>query len=97
MMMISSESNSERAGLLSRWSRFLAGLILLSAFAGFFMSGYTPPGVFGEVLRHNQTCDIDASPLLYSEVEHMAQLEEGVRLMREAARKTVTPGPILQP
>ena len=63
----------------------MAGLVMLSAFAGFFRSGYAPPGVFGEVLRHNQACDIDASPLLYSEVEHMASLEAGVRQMREAA------------
>ncbi len=79
------------AGRLNRWGRFLAGLILLSAFAGFFMSGYTPPGVLGEVLRHNQACDIDASPLLYSEVEHMAALEAGVQLMREAARRQAGP------
>lgn len=74
-------------GALNRWTRFLAGLIMLSVFAGFFMSGYAPPGVFGEVLRHNQGCNIDASPLLYSEVEHMAQLEDGVRQMRETARR----------
>lgn len=72
---------------IKRWGRFLAGLMLLSAFAGFFMSGYTPPGVFGKVLRHNQACNIDASPLLYSEVKHMAQLEQGVRQMRAAARE----------
>lgn len=72
--------------VVKRWFSFLAGLILLSAFAGFFMSGYSPPGACGEVLRHNQACNIDASPLLYSEVEHMAQLERGVRQMRQAAR-----------
>jgi len=60
---------------------------MLSLFAGFFMSGYAPPGVFGAVLRHNQTEGIDASPMIPSEVEHMAALERGVRLMREAARR----------
>lgn len=77
---------------LARWGRFVVGVILLAFFAGFFMSGYTPPGIFGEVLRHNQAEGIDASPLLYSEVAHMAALERGVRLMREAARRHRTGG-----
>jgi len=49
---------------------------------GFLMTGYTPPGIAGEVLGHNRRLDIDASPLFYSEVEHMADLEAGVRQMR---------------
>ncbi|UCC78493.1 MAG: hypothetical protein JSW64_09415 [Candidatus Zixiibacteriota bacterium] len=69
--------------LLKRWIRFFAGLIILVLMVVFFGSGYTPPGAFGEVLRHNQTCSIDASPLFYSEVENMAVLEEGVRELIE--------------
>jgi hypothetical protein len=83
----------------TRWVRFVIGLTGLALFAAFFMSGVTPPGVFGEVLRHNQTHDIDASPLFYSEVEHMQALEEGVRQMRrraalrkEAAKSVQTAG-----
>ena len=68
------------------WLKFLSGLVLLSAMILFFASGYTPPGVFGEVLRHNQANDIDASPLIYSEVENMAELEEGVQKLRRDAR-----------
>ena len=64
--------------LKARLIRFAAGLLMLVAFAGFFMSGYTPPGIAGEVLRHNQLMQIDASPLFYSEVEHMAELERAV-------------------
>jgi len=69
------------------WARFLLGLIMLAATVLFFSSGITPPGICGEVLRHNQANHIDASPLLYSEVGHMAELEEGVRQLREAARE----------
>jgi hypothetical protein len=68
--------------------RLIAGLVVLSAIVYFFASGYSPPGVFGEVLRHNQAEDIDASPLLYSEVEHMSDLEYGVRVMRERAKSS---------
>jgi hypothetical protein len=68
-----------------RWLRFAVALIVFAGFTGVFMSGVTPPGVCGEVLRHNQTHDIDASPLFYSEVEHMSVLESGVRAMRRAA------------
>lgn len=81
------------SGVSQRWLRFLIGLIGLVLFGGFFASGYTPPGVFGEVLRHNQACDIDASPLFYSEVENMAELEQGLRLLLEdAARENPSSG-----
>ena len=64
------------------WLRFVVGSLVLALLIGFFMSGYTPPGVCGAVLRHNQAEDIDASPLFYSEVEHMSELERGVRKLR---------------
>ena len=62
-----------------RWVRFLIGLTALALFIAFFASGYSPPGVLGEVLRHNQQYDIDASPLFYSEVENMQELEAELR------------------
>lgn len=61
------------------WLKFGVGLVVLSAPVTFFVSGYTPPGIFGEVLRHNQAHDIDASPLFYTEVENMPELEQGVK------------------
>jgi hypothetical protein len=67
------------------WVRFLVGLIVLGSCIAFFASGYTPPGVLGEVLRHNQQHDIDASPLFYSEVENMQELETGVAELMGAA------------
>jgi CDP-diglyceride synthetase len=82
------ERNAENTDLSpgKRWLRFLVGLISLSLFAGFFASGYSPPGICGKVLRHNQEYGIDASPLLYSEVENMAELERGVQQLRRKAR-----------
>jgi hypothetical protein len=61
--------------------KFIFGLLLLCAIVLFFASGFTPPGVMGEVLRHNQAADIDASPLFYSEVENMAELEVGLKAL----------------
>jgi hypothetical protein len=74
-------------GLLRRWFKFVIGLVILVVIIIFFSSGYSPPGVFGEVLRHNQENSIDASPLFYSEVENMAELEKGVRELREKKSK----------
>ena len=77
------------ATVKTRLVKLIVGLALLSALAAFFMSGYAPPGLFGDVLRHNQAHQIDASPLFYSEVEHMAELEEGARaicLSRQTSR-----------
>jgi hypothetical protein len=62
--------------------RFFAGLVLMALLVVFFASGYTPPGIAGEVLRHNQEFDIDASPLFYTEVENMQQLEAGLAELR---------------
>ncbi len=67
------------------WLKFICGLVLIALIFAFFSSGYTPPGIFGEVLRHNQQNDIDASPLFYSEVENMSELEQGVKELREKA------------
>jgi hypothetical protein len=69
---------------IGRWLKFIIGLCGLLLMFAFFASGYDPPGPLGEVLRHNMENDIDASPLFYSEVENMSQLEDGVReLMRK--------------
>jgi hypothetical protein len=76
-------SRIKNRGVLKKWFKFLAGLVLLFLIVLFFSSGYSPPGVFGEVLRHNQECSIDASPLFYSEVENMTELEQGVRELRK--------------
>ncbi len=68
------------------WLKFAIGLLVIAGVFCFFSSDYTPPGIFGEVLRHNRANNIDASPLFYSEVEHMSQLEAGVQVLREEAR-----------
>jgi hypothetical protein len=68
------------------WLKFGVGLVVLSALVVFFASGCTSPGAFGEVLCHNQAHDIDASPLFYTEVENMPELEQGVKELREEAR-----------
>jgi hypothetical protein len=73
--------------MLHRCLRFCVGLVLLILLAGFFMSGATPPGICGEVLRHNQLYKIDASGMFYTEVERMPQLEEGVRKLRAEAKR----------
>ena len=71
--------NNDAAKLSTKLLRFAVGFLLLVGTCLFFMSGLTPPGAAGEVLRHNQEHQIDASPLFYSEVENMAELEEGLR------------------
>lgn len=74
-----------------RWIRFCVGLVLLGLCVLFFASGYSPPGLLGEVLRHNQQHDIDASPLFYTEVENMHELESGLNGL-ESATELSTPG-----
>ena len=77
---------------LVRWLRFLAGAAILAATVAFFASGHTPPGAAGEVLRHNQSCDIDASPLFYTEVENMHELEQGLARLTGRLEEPDHPG-----
>lgn len=79
-------ASNKRETRLKAWLKFGVGLVVLSALVAFFAPGYTPPGAFGKVLRHNQAHDIDASPLFYTEVENMPELEQGVKALREEAR-----------
>ena len=70
----------------SRLVKLLVGAILVAGLAFVLGSGVTPPGVLGTVIRHNGSCQIDATPLFYSEVENMQELERGVAEMIEATR-----------
>ncbi|HOP06430.1 MAG TPA: hypothetical protein PLF13_03975 [candidate division Zixibacteria bacterium] len=81
--MISKQHHS----LTNRLFRFLVGLAALTLFYVWIMSGVTPPGICGSVIRHNRAANIDASPLFYSDVEHMNSLERGVEALRRAAAR----------
>ena len=61
--------------------RLTVGLVGLGLMTTLFMSGVTPPGVAGEVIRHNRAQAIDASPLFYSDVENMQELETAARAL----------------
>jgi hypothetical protein len=69
--------------LSKRLRRFFIGLIILAAFYTILASGYTPPGVCGEVLRHNMEYDIDASPFWYMDIENMWEYETAVADLRQ--------------
>ncbi|MFH1700577.1 MAG: hypothetical protein ABIE07_08320 [Candidatus Zixiibacteriota bacterium] len=64
-----------------KWIKFTAGLLLIGGMAVFFASGYTPPGILGEVVRHNQQNDIDASPFFYGDVENFSEILTGAEQM----------------
>ena len=57
----------------------------------FFGSGYAPPGVCGDVIRHNQSADIDASPFFYGDVENMNELIDGAERLWHPS---TTPTPV---
>lgn len=69
---------------MNRFIKFILGLTILGGFYFVLASGMTPPGIAGEVLRHNRANHIDASPFWYMDVENMADYERAVRLAREA-------------
>ncbi len=70
----------------AKWLKFFLGIILLGSFFWFLSTGYTPPGILGEVIRHNQENNIDASPFFYGDVENMIELEEGLKELMEEQR-----------
>lgn len=85
--MKKSKINGLKRGKLTAWLKFFLGITILVGVVWFFTTGYTPPGVFGEVLRHNQVNDIDASPIFYGDVENMTELEEGLKALIEENKK----------
>lgn len=60
------------------WGRFAVCVFGFAAVLFFFTRGVTPPGVFGEVVRHNRAGAIDATPYFYTEVENIVELQAGI-------------------
>ena len=60
------------------WSRFIIGVFCFIGAIFFFTRGVTPPGIFGEVIRHNQTAAIDATPLVPYDVENIVEIQAGL-------------------
>ncbi len=71
-------NNSVRHRIVS-WGKFTLGLALISGFYYILNTSQPPPGIAGEVLRHNLEQGIDANPLIYSDLDKMMELEEGLR------------------
>ena len=69
-----------------RLAKLLAGVLVIAGLAVLLGSGATPPGVLGEVIRHNRANQIDATPLFYTEVENMQDLERGATQSVEAKK-----------
>lgn len=82
--MEKAKAENTKRGLIP-WLKLAGGILSLAVIVSVIASGYTPPGILGQVLRNNRQNDIDASPLLYSEVEQMARFEKDVREMRRRA------------
>ena len=66
----------------NKWLRFAIGLALVAGL--FFTLAYAPPppGVAGEVVRHNLEQDIDAYVLFYQELDKMPSLQRHLETIR---------------
>lgn len=84
-MMKNNENQAVREPLKKRLLKFGLGLAVIFIFYLIIAAGATPPGICGEVLRHNRANNIDASPLFYSEVENIRELQAAVDALRESA------------
>ena len=73
--------------ILKGWCKFIIGSAILAGAVYGISTGYTPPGILGEVVRHNQEAGIDASPFFYGDVENMTELEEGLKTIMEKAKQ----------
>ncbi|MBU0520178.1 hypothetical protein KKA00_04960 [bacterium] len=63
------------------WLKLGFGSLVIGSFVWLMTTGWTPPGILGETIRHNQENDIDASPFFYGDVENMTELEEGLQVV----------------
>lgn len=55
--------------MMNRWVRFLFGLLLILAFAGWCAYGPDPAGIAGDIVRHNREQNIPVTALFYTEAE----------------------------
>jgi hypothetical protein len=60
------------------WRRFGLGVLGFTGVLFLFTRGVTPPGVCGDVIRHNRAAAIDATPYFYTEVENIVELQAGL-------------------
>ena len=65
--------------------RFLVAAAVVSGLFFFLAFGRIPTGLVGTVVRHNLNEGIDATPLVYGDVENMQELEAGVVTLRKQA------------
>lgn len=71
------KTHARGTGRFLAWLKLFGGACVITGIAILFGSGLTPPGVCGEVIRHNQEAEIDASPFFYGDVDNMLDLIEG--------------------
>lgn len=67
--------------LKNRLVKFCLGICLLLGLILLVMFAPVPPGITGDVIRHNQFAEIDATPLIYSDLDYMQDLESEVHLV----------------
>ena len=60
------------------WGKLILGMALIICLFVVLGRIKPPPGIAGEVIRHNISEDIDATPIFYGDVENMMELEAGV-------------------
>ena len=69
--------------LANRWLRLAIGLGLLGGFFAFLTPVPRPPGAAGDVIDRNLEEDVQATALIYSDLEKMPELEARLRKLRE--------------
>lgn len=71
----------QKNSLTSRLLKFCLGLCILLGFILLVMYAPVPSGITGEVIRHTQFAEIDATPLIYSDLYNMQDLESNVNVV----------------
>ena len=66
---------------LTAWLKLLIGTAGLSALGAWLAFGNPPPGITGEIIRHNIAENIDATPIFYGDVENMPELEKALEAL----------------
>ncbi len=75
-----------------RLIRFFVGLFLIFGLFIILASSSPPVGVTGDVLRHNLEADIDATPLFYSEVENIVEIDRKLQELRRERKHEIQKG-----
>jgi hypothetical protein len=74
--------------LNNRWLRLCIGLAILVGFFAFLTTKPRPPGMAGEIIDRNLRQDVQATALIYSDLDRMPEIEHRLESIQRSRHRS---------